>query len=57
MWISGEHAGKSKVEFDWLEEGGCAALHKIANDGNTENNDLARVGRVTRKGEHGWHNT
>lgn len=23
MWISGEHRDKSKVEFDWLEEGGC----------------------------------
>lgn len=23
MWISGEHGGISRVEFDWLEEGGC----------------------------------
>lgn len=23
MWISGEHGGISRVEFDWLEEGAC----------------------------------
>lgn len=23
MLISGEHSGKSIVDFDWLEEGGC----------------------------------
>lgn len=23
MWISGEHGGISRVEFDWCEEGAC----------------------------------
>lgn len=23
MWISGDHGGRSVVEFDWVEEGAC----------------------------------
>lgn len=32
MWISGEHGGKSKVEFDWLEEGGCIECNVDPNE-------------------------
>lgn len=32
MWVYGEHCGKSAVEFDWLEEGGCMDCQPCAYD-------------------------
>lgn len=32
MWVSGKHGGISKVEFDWLEEGGCIDCEPNAYD-------------------------
>lgn len=29
MWISGKHGGISRVEFDWLEEGGARIACRI----------------------------